>query len=772
MSPPSIVSLLIENLRGSVTPFNLHFEKSKKLTIVYGENGTGKSTVADAFDLLGNGKVGSLDTRGLGITRKYWHSVGKTAADVRVTLGTSSGDCVVSLGKNDVAVTNEPLRPQVAVLRRSQILQLIEAKPAERYAAIRRFVDVSGVEASESTLRNLIRAKEAEYNTATTRVSENRAEVERFWSQAGSPGASAIAWAGKEIQKDQSHLDERKVNIDRLISLWDRLVIHPPKIDAIINQLGEAEAAQQQAKEKLDSLRDSVTSDYLDVLEILKAAQSHFHKHPSPTACPLCESSENAGGLADEVDKRLQAQGLHSKLEAAKEEEEAKRMAVGQARQRLDDARGTAKEDADAFEAHRTGDEISKDLVTPDSPLPMNVAEWEAWIATHQDQRAQWVAASDSCVADNKFLGTLRTSLNALEANEKTAKALEVLLPRLKKALELIECERKKFTDNILNAISIRVGQLYEAIHPGEGVNKIALALDAAKRASLEIATEFGGKQDTPPQAYFSDSHLDTLGLCIFLALAERDDPGDKILVLDDVLGSVDEPHVDRIIDMVYDVIAKFRHCVITTHYGPWRHKYRWGWLKNGQCQFVELSRWSLHKGMSHSRSIPEAERLRVLLQDSSPDHQAICAKSGVILEAILDFLTQLYECSVPRRSGGNYTLGDLLPAINGKLLKALRVEHRCEDAPGVVTYLEKALEPHFAEISRIAQIRNVTGCHFNALSFDLLDSDAVGFGAEVLALTDALIDHEAGWPRNGKSGSYWATAGETRRLHPLKKPS
>ena len=386
--------------------------------------------------------------------------------------------------------------------------------------------------------------------------------------------------------------------------------------------------------------------------------------------------------------------------------------------------------------------------------------------------RAQWGSASEACVADKKFIGTLRTSLEALAINERRARDLETLLPRLKKTLELVERERKRFTDNILNTISTRVGELYEAIHPGEGLNKIVLALDAAKRASLEIATEFGGKQDTPPQAYFSDSHLDTLGLCVFLALAERESPEDKLLVLDDVLGSVDEPHVDRIIEMIYETIAKFRHCVVTTHYGPWRHKYRWGWLKNGQCQFVELSRWSLLKGISHTRSLPEAERLRTLLKDASPDHQAICAKSGVILEAVLDFLTLLYECNVPRRAGGHYTLGDLLPAIDGKLRKALRVEHRNEDAVGTVTYQARMLEPHLTELARIAQVRNVMGCHFNALSFDLLDNDAIAFGTEVLALTDALIDHETGWPRNGKSGSYWSSAGDTRRLHPLKRPS
>ena len=118
------------------------------------------------------------------------------------------------------------------------------------------------------------------------------------------------------------------------------------------------------------------------------------------------------------------------------------------------------------------------------------------------------------------------------------------------------------------------------------------------------------------------------------------------------------------------------------------------------------------------------------------------------------------------------YALGDLLPAIDGRLRKALRVEHRHEDATGTVTYQARMLEPHLAELVRIAQVRNVMGCHFNALSFTLLDSDAIAFGTEVLTLAEALIDHEAGGPRNGKTGSYWETAGDTRRLHPLKRPS
>ena len=36
----------------------------------------------------------------------------------------------------------------------------------------------------------------------------------------------------------------------------------------------------------------------------------------------------------------------------------------------------------------------------------------------------------------------------------------------------------------------------------------------------------------------------------------------------------------------------------------------------------------------------------------------------------------------------------------------------------------------------------------------------------------ERLIDQEVGWPKNGKSGDYWATGGETRRLHPYRRPT
>src|SRR4051812_44722249 len=106
MSAGALKTLLIEFLRGSTLPFALSFDKGKRLTIVYGENATGKSTICDALEFIGHGKVGSLENRGLGKTNKYWQSVGKTAADVAVTLENLDGSsCRATIVKGEVYVS-------------------------------------------------------------------------------------------------------------------------------------------------------------------------------------------------------------------------------------------------------------------------------------------------------------------------------------------------------------------------------------------------------------------------------------------------------------------------------------------------------------------------------------------------------------------------------------------------------------------------------------------------------------------------------------------
>jgi hypothetical protein len=409
----------------------------------------------------------------------------------------------------------------------------------------------------------------------------------------------------------------------------------------------------------------------------------------------------------------------------------------------------------------------------PASAAPTDAAGLPEWLSNNQTTADAWADIEASWRDESKFRGQLKSATERYQTNAAKVAELAVLIPNMDKALAQCIEERQRFTDTIIGEIAKDVGKLYEKVHPGDGLDKIALELDPARRASLNLGATFEG-HDAPPQAYFSQSHLDTLGLCVFLALAARDRAAETVLILDDVLGSVDEPHVERVIEMIYDVSVGFLHTIVTTHYRPWREKYRWGWLKPDQpCQFVELTGWAIDDGIHLVSSLPEVERLRTLLDESPTDVQAVCSKAGVILEAVLDYLTQKYECPVPRRHGAAYTLGDLLPAISSKLRDALKVELRDgitdTNAPPSSTV---ELKPILDELTRIAQVRNALGAHFKAISFELLDTDAIGFGKQVLDLVDTLVCPHHGWPSNDKSGSYWRNSGDTRRLHPLKRPS
>jgi hypothetical protein len=765
----SLKKLTIEHLRGSVAPFALDFEKGKKLTVLYGENGTGKTTVCDALEFLGKGRVGSLENRGLGKTSKYWPSVGKKPGDVSVSLEFGGATCAGKIQKGDVVVDPADARPKVEVLRRSQILSLLEAKPADRYAEIKRFIDVSGVEASEGALRDLIRGEKTGRETAIARVSENENAIRSFWEQAGKPAPDALTWAAKESSRDTTGLQTELLAIGALRSAYQRLVDLPEKFRLADESRKASEDIAIAARQKYQELLGKAAEGSDDLVGILESAKAYLEKHPNPEHCPLCESAEMAKVLPTNVPIRLEQ---FSALRGARAEKVAADTKLQQAEKRLQDLKGEAVGAGAEFEKAKAVRKWEADVPVSDRVCPVEPAGLKDWLDLTKMDPDAWRKAESFRLDNKRFIATLKAALETYKTNLQSQKDLDLLIPKLERALEVVEDERRKFTDSILSKIADEVGRLYEVVHPGEGLNKISLALDPEKRASLDIGADFHGAMGSPPQAYFSQSHLDTLGLCVFLALATLEDPDKTILILDDILASVDEPHVERLIEMLYTEAMRFRHCIITTHYRPWKQKLRWGWLQNGQCHFVELTKWTKVGGLALVRSVPDVQRLRLLLAETPPDPQLVCAKAGVILEAALDFLTLLYEVAVPRRAGGLYTLGDLLPSINKKLRDALKVEVLIDkDSAGAPIHKTLSLTPILEELVRIAQARNAFGCHFNAISFELLDSDAIGFGQQVLALMDILTDVEKGWPKDSRSGSYWATSGETRRLHPLKQP-
>jgi hypothetical protein len=764
--------LSITAFRGSSTTFTLPFEKGRKLTLIYGENGTGKTTICDAFELLAHGRVSSLDGYGLGRgLEKYWPTSGRSLGDLSVALETSAGTCCGKMIGKDVHVSPTTGRPKIELLRRQQMLDLIKAAPAERYEAIKRFIDIATFETSEEALRKQTKSIRDERTAAEQAEGQSLQELQSFYEAAGEPaGLNAVTWAKQKIDEPVTNLDVDIAAVGKLRTAFDTLTAFSERAKTRQKALVEATDALANSELALLAAANAATGSAADTLELLEVGSKYLHDHPDVIECPLCRSQENAAGLADALAARLiDLEALRSatgKRQQCATVLTAAQSAMTQLYADYADAVG-AYERAKGSHAWRAGVALPIDAPGAD---PQSIS---SWLEDNKTVAQSWPAVEASWRDEKKFVQTLSAANDRYEQNLTTRTHLATLVPKLEEALKQCIEQRQVFTNKIIGEIAQEVGKLYEQVHPGEGLDKIAFPLDPKKRASIELEATFLG-QDAPPQAYFSQSHLDTLGLCVFLALAARDQCDETVLILDDVLGSADEPHVERVVGMVYEVSEKFRHTIVTTHYRPWRERFRWGSLKPGQpCQFVELTQWNITDGIGRVGCLPEIDLLKGLLAQTPLDTQSICSKAGVILEYALDYLTLRYECRVPRRYGNPYTLGDLLDAIDKKLRVALRVEIRdaLTDSNAVST-INIPLKPILDELSRIAQVRNALGAHFKTISFDLLDQDAISFAGQVVELVEALSHPDHGWPNNDNSGSYWRNNGDSRRLHPLKKPS
>jgi recombinational DNA repair ATPase RecF len=772
MSQAALKSLSLTAFRGSTTTFVLPFEKDRKLTLVYGENGTGKTTICDGLEFLAKGEVGSLNDKGLGkALEKHWPSAGKQLSDIVVALELRDDtNCSGRFVGKQAVFEPANARPKIELLRQQQIKALIETQAAKRYEELQRFIDVEGVERSEEALKNQIKELETEKANAENDESKQFATIHDQYEIAGKPaGQSALIWARALMATPVDGQAEELLALGVLTGAVGALASYPNLLNQRRQALAGAQNTFDETEKGLEAALNAASAAAAETVGLLEAGKSYFHLHPDVEVCPLCESAENVAGLAASIESRL-AQ-LASVRDCRTAHDTSKRR-LESAKASLAELDANFNDSVQEYTKAKAGHAWAATVAFPASNPPANMDGLPDWLGLAALQIEAWKNREAQLRQGDQQRQTIERVLARYEAARTRKENAQALVPQLEKAHEICVATRRAFTDAIMAEIAGKVGELYELVHKGEGANIIALQLDPNRRASLDLQARFGDK-DVPPQAYYSQSHLDTLGLCVFLALRLRENPADTILILDDVLGSVDEPHVDRIVDMLYDVTHQFRHTFITTHYRPWREKYRWGRLRPDKlCQFVELIETGTKGVMAARNPKPEIEWLKKYLGQEEKDIQTICSKAGVILEEALDFLTWRYECRLPRREDAAYTLGELLDAVSGKLRANLRVEIIAVIDGSAAVQSELMLQPLVEELAGMAGIRNVIGAHFNKVGFILPNADAIRFANLVEQLAVALVCPDHGWPNNGKSGSYWTNGGNTRRLHPLKKPS
>lgn len=774
-----ISKIALVGFRGASLPVELNFDPSKPVALIFGENGTGKSTIADAFDFLCNRSYGSLSAYSLGqSTKKYIASLGRSALDVKVTITSGASSWIATLGTEGPTVTPNSGYPDAQVLRRKTILKLIEAVPKTRFEELKSFIAVPNVEKAEGSLREAVRLTKSEFDQCSQAFAQAKESLDGLWGAEGKPGADALSWAASEVKKDVSQLKTEVEEVDKLEAVFLTTETALASLDEASALTTKAENTLTTAKEKLRAAEEDQKTQSSGLVRLLQEAKLYIEERPTLTECPVCENSIQSAELIKRLSMRINdmehLKDLTDAVSAAKKGLESQTSVLGKARTEFCKATLALGEllrksklsevtninvPWDIYARLMSGAEPSVEIEGEARKL------WGMVVSLRQPLKKRKDAAQKSVNHFNAVKGLVDT----YKTKQEKARQLEASQKKMQDLYEIASGERKTYVEEILVKISSEVEKLYEQLHPGEGIGKIRFYLKPNVIGSLEFDGNFQTAAEIPPQAYYSESHLDTLGICVFLALAKHFKTDKTVVVLDDVLTSIDGPHLDRFMKLLHKEAASFKHVVVTTHYRPWRDRYRWGKGPVANTQMIELGPWTLETGLNIGEFLTAVEELRKAVSTGVFDRQVVASKAGIILESLLDFLTLKYRCSVPRNPSGEHTLGDLAQGIDSKLAKELR--SRKPRTKGT-TKTETALKPLIDSATEQGWVRNTVGCHFNSLGSEVTDGEVKAFGNQVLDVADSLICpycHTLATKR--PSGSFWQCGCGELELVPLVYP-
>lgn len=768
-----IQKLELSAFRGATQPFSLEFDPSKPITMLFGENGSGKSTISDALICLCTHDLGSLDDKS-SIDKNHLVASGCQPADLNLALHTDAGIFTARYSAKKIIHNPPNGQPRLRHLRRSSVVALSTAAPAARYDQLAEYFDLSGVVKSENALRVLVKSLKDESDRIIGTLAEVQRILEQIWLNEGRPMHKWETWAESETQKNLEAESKRLKNIRALIESGKQAFQAADKLERI-RDLGKQAALNRQATEaQLNALQSAGFDPAL--LALLQQAHRFAAAHADHNSCPVCEQPVQTTALLDTLQQKLDDLAALRETAAAASDariEHERLQTLWQGA--LDDLHADVMRFAEQISLPECPPAIEKVMadVQTENPSPRQIADRfqdKTPTLTQLLDGQQNIADSISKTLDQHRLidENWRSVLDNRRQAEQTQQRLEII----EKALKTVENTRKQFIDAELTAISSDVDALYKALHPDEELGDIRLFLKEKGKNSLELQARFHQYSDIAPQSLYSESHLDTLALCIFFALAKRYGGADTILLLDDVLSACDEAHLDRFIGLLHEQAPHFAHVIVTTHYRPWRDRYRQQRAPN-VLHFIDLKPWTIGMGIGRRTNAPDLQDLQQALTNAHRRETAACA--GVVLENILDFLTMQYACRLRRNAKNVYTLGELLDAVLAKLAGSLRVEHfdkTVGDVP-VRTVEPAAVKSLLLELKRLSDLRNIVGAHYNPAGAEASDSDVHTFGQKTLELAQLLCcPLDGNLPNKGDSGSYWETRKGTVRLHPLREPA
>ena len=662
--------------RGVPDEMTVDFGKGESIA-VYGDNGTGKSTIADALEWYFTGEIELLNHEGRQHAVRYvgGDEAGVTSVEVSTT-GALGGNVVFPDERRPEAF--QSIRRETFLLRGRTLADFINKTKTEKWKAL---VEILGLDDIESLREDLQRARN-ELRKESRSADE---QVQSFRQALASPGETAThETVLGNLQQICAMLSvDPPTSLDQVVDpSWLTTTVGA---SAAVSEPSERERFLTDLKTLTTPIIDSgtlegwnalVSSDRARLLPraaLVREAQRLVEAKALDGHCPLCGQAVDDRTLA----RRIEV-ALVNVLDASRELERFRDPIA----QGFADLRASQQK-REFLQARSRPLSLELPAVPglPESGLeqslqtlgPVDIKAITSYLSDLRKwDRAALKLARAAAPTEPSTRDTQLVMLAAICHQVKGWRMAEQKAVRAQRAFALADrifdayqTKQKDDLAGLLKQISARVAQIYSSLHPDEDLARVSIEPWTAK--GVELAIEFHGSRQRPPHGVLSESHLNSLAIALFLAMAEEFNEQLGFLLLDDVINSFDVEHRGRLAELLADGFSAWQLIVLTHDQQFFEHLSRRApsWRK------LELTSWSYASGPRTTRyatsGILAAARDRL----EHGDVHGAAAKARRGLEELLQEVCEALWAPLPFRRGqanDKREVGELLKGVRRTL--------------------------------------------------------------------------------------------------------
>jgi hypothetical protein len=253
-------------------------------------------------------------------------------------------------------------------------------------------------------------------------------------------------------------------------------------------------------------------------------------------------------------------------------------------------------------------------------------------------------------------LTRLEENLKALETAREAYRQAHASHQRAEILLDSFLQARDRVLGRLYDDVRDRFVELYRELH---GTDEDAFgARLKPKGAGVDFAVDFHGRGTHPPHALHSEGHQDSMGLCLYMALAEQlTERVINLIILDDVVMSVDAEHRREICRLLATSFPD-RQFLITTHDKTWAKQLQVEGIVTGRG-LVELYNWNIETGPQINHEADMWDRIDDALKKHDVPDAAARLRRGS--EGFFGTVCDSLGAPVPYKISGRWELGDLI---------------------------------------------------------------------------------------------------------------